>query len=56
MQTYVAPGRLEPKVKATQCFTKYKWRDLDAAKRQSGPQIVATQASIFDMTGVCLCN
>ena len=43
MQTYVAPGRLEPKVKASQCFTKYKWRDLDAAKRQSGPQIVATQ-------------
>ncbi|CAK0786139.1 hypothetical protein CVIRNUC_009352 [Coccomyxa viridis] len=42
-QTYVAPGRLEPKVKASQCFTKYKWRDLDAAKRQSGPQIVATQ-------------
>ena len=43
MQTYVAPGRLEPRVKASQCFTKYKWRDLDAAKRQSGPQIVATQ-------------
>ena len=42
-QTYVAPGRVEPKVKASQCFTKYKWRDLDAAKRQSGPQIVATQ-------------
>ena len=30
-------------MKASQCFTKYKWRDLDAAKRQSGPQIVATQ-------------
>ena len=43
VQTYVAPGRLEPRVKASQCFTKYKWRDLDAAKRQSGPQIVATQ-------------
>lgn len=43
MQTYVAPGRLEPRVKASQCFTKYKWRDLDSAKRQSGPQIVATQ-------------
>lgn len=42
-QTYVAPGRLEPRVKASQCFTKYKWRDLDSAKRQSGPQIVATQ-------------
>ncbi|CAL5226960.1 g9845 [Coccomyxa viridis] len=42
-QTYVAPGRLEPRIKASQCFTKYKWRDLDAAKRQSGPQIVATQ-------------
>ena len=44
-QTYVAPGRLEPRVKASQCFTKYKWRDLDAAKRQSGPQIVATQVT-----------
>ena len=43
VQTYLAPGRLEPRVKASQCFTKYKWRDLDAAKRQSGPQIVATQ-------------
>ena len=47
MQTYVAPGRLEPRIKASQCFTKYKWRDLDAAKRQSGPQIVATQVTIF---------
>ena len=33
-------------MKASQCFTKYKWRDLDAAKRQSGPQIVATQVII----------
>ena len=43
VQTYIAPGRLEPRVKASQCFTKYRWRDPDAAKRQSGPQIVATQ-------------
>lgn len=31
-------------MKASQCFTKYKWRDGAAAQRSSGPQIVATQA------------
>ena len=52
-QTYVAPGRLEPRVKASQCFTKYKWRDLDAAKRQSGPQIVATQVGSLLAPSYC---
>ena len=45
-QVYASPGRREPKVKASQCFTKYKWRDSAAAQRESGPQIVATQVSI----------
>lgn len=42
-QIYSGGGRAEPKVKASQCFTKYKWRDDAAAQRESGPQIVATQ-------------
>ena len=56
VQTYVAPGRVEPQVKASQCFTKYKWRDLDAAKRQSGPQIVATQVSSKSANQSALCH
>ena len=43
---YASPGRREPKVKASQCFTKYKWRDDAAALRDSGPQIVATQVCV----------
>ena len=43
-QVYAAPSRREPRVKASQCFTKYKWRDTAAALRETGPQIVATQA------------
>ena len=43
-QVYAAPSRKEPRVKASQCFTKYKWRDTAAALRETGPQIVATQA------------
>ncbi len=43
VQIYSSPGRAEPRVKASQCFTKYKWRDIAAAQRESGPQIVATQ-------------
>ena len=35
-------------MKASQCFTKYKWRDSAAAQRESGPQIVATQVSALD--------
>lgn len=34
------------KVKASQCFTKYKWRSKEAAG--SGPVVVATQ--------VCACS
>eukprot|EP00884_Botryococcus_braunii_P004263 jgi/Botrbrau1/13838/Bobra.0056s0075.1 len=33
----------QPRVKASRCFTKYKWRDLEAAEREGGPAIVATQ-------------
>ena len=43
-QIYAAPARREPRVKASQCFTKYRWRDGAAALRETGPQIVATQA------------
>lgn len=43
------PERLQPKVKGSQCFTKYKWRDSaqlaaqGGAGEQEGPLIVATQ-------------
>lgn len=30
-------------VKASQCFTKYKWRSPQAAAQTGGPLIVATQ-------------
>lgn len=39
---------LAPKVKASQCFTKFKWRSADEAARARGPQIVATQV-VTDM-------
>ncbi|EFJ51227.1 hypothetical protein VOLCADRAFT_103598 [Volvox carteri f. nagariensis] len=32
-----------PRIKASQCFTKYKWRSAEAALRDQGPTIVATQ-------------
>ncbi|WIA14970.1 hypothetical protein OEZ85_001679 [Tetradesmus obliquus] len=32
-----------PRVKASQCFTKYKWREEAAAEAAGGPAIVATQ-------------
>jgi hypothetical protein len=32
-----------PRLKASQCFTKYKWRPLEAAAAAGGPAIVATQ-------------
>ena len=57
-QLYDSPGRGEPKIKASQCFTKYKWRDSAAAQRESGPQIVATQVShrhiIVDISHICV--
>jgi hypothetical protein len=42
-QLIETPGRQQPKVKASQCFTKYKWRSAAAAAAGGGPQIVATQ-------------
>jgi len=42
-QIYEVPGRPEPKVKASQCFTKYRWRDDAAAALGGGVGIVATQ-------------
>lgn len=32
-----------PKVTASQCFTKYKWRSKEEAQRDGGPTIIATQ-------------
>ncbi|GIL68327.1 hypothetical protein Vafri_21608, partial [Volvox africanus] len=32
-----------PRIKASQCFTKYKWRSPEVAQRENGPTIVATQ-------------
>lgn len=32
-----------PRVKASQCFTKYKWRERGLAAKDGGPVIVATQ-------------
>ena len=31
------------RIKASQCFTKFKWRDAAVAEQQGGPTIVATQ-------------
>ena len=45
VQIYDDPGR-ETRVKASQCFTKYKWRELGPAEVDSGPAIVATQVRI----------
>jgi hypothetical protein len=43
-------------VKASQCYTKFKWRDETAAEAAGGPSIVATQVvndflTPFDDTG-----
>ncbi|KAA6425870.1 MAG: hypothetical protein FRX49_04245 [Trebouxia sp. A1-2] len=42
-QIFETPGRPQAKVKASQCYTKYKFRSQEAADRQAGPAIVATQ-------------
>ncbi|KAL3140611.1 hypothetical protein ABBQ32_005181 [Trebouxia sp. C0010 RCD-2024] len=42
-QIFESPGRPQAKVKASQCYTKYKFRSQEAADRQGGPAIVATQ-------------
>lgn len=42
-QIFESPGRPQAKVKASQCYTKYKFRSQEAADRQAGPGIVATQ-------------
>ncbi|KAK9812762.1 hypothetical protein WJX72_003291 [[Myrmecia] bisecta] len=42
-QVFDTPGRAEPRVKASQCYTKYKWRDERQAAVDGGPAIVATQ-------------
>uniref|UniRef100_A0A061QUK1 DUF6816 domain-containing protein n=2 Tax=Tetraselmis sp. GSL018 TaxID=582737 RepID=A0A061QUK1_9CHLO len=42
-QVYDTGASREDKVKASQCFTKYKWRSRAEAERTGGPVIVATQ-------------
>jgi hypothetical protein len=42
-QTFSAERGMESRVKASQCFTKYKWRDAEEAAGGGGVQIVATQ-------------
>lgn len=39
-QIFQSPGRPQPRVKASQCFTKYRYRE---AAEQGAPLIVATQ-------------
>lgn len=42
VQVYDVAGRPEPRVKASQCFTKYRWR-AESAAGAGGAAIVATQ-------------
>ncbi|KAL4419385.1 hypothetical protein ABPG77_002912 [Micractinium sp. CCAP 211/92] len=44
-QLITSPQAQQPKVKASQCYTKYHWRSADAAARGGGGgvQVVATQ-------------
>jgi hypothetical protein len=53
-QLFQSPGALDPRVKASQCFTKYKWRSADAAAADDGVGIVATQAMLSVCLSVCL--
>ena len=43
-QTFASPEGQGSRVKASQCFTKYKWRSAADAAAAGGVQIVATQA------------
>ena len=45
-QVYDIAGRPEPRVKASQCFTKYRWRP-EAEAGAGGAAIVATQVWWF---------
>lgn len=40
-QVFDDPNLLQPRVKASQCFTKYAWRSPEESK--GGPEIIATQ-------------
>eukprot|EP01026_Neomeris_dumetosa_P022542 TRINITY_DN1940_c0_g1_i5.p1 TRINITY_DN1940_c0_g1~~TRINITY_DN1940_c0_g1_i5.p1 ORF type:complete len:351 (-),score=47.98 TRINITY_DN1940_c0_g1_i5:238-1245(-) len=42
-QVFDNPNGDLSKVKGSQCFTKYRWRDEEVAKKDEGPMIVATQ-------------
>ncbi len=43
LQIYDESSSGTPRLKASQCFTKYKWRPLEQAAAAGGPAIVATQ-------------
>jgi hypothetical protein len=40
---FVCCSGRQPRVKASQCYTKFKWRAEAAAEQAGGPAIVATQ-------------
>lgn len=42
-QTFASPDSQGSRVKASQCYTKYKWRSAEDAAASGGVQIVATQ-------------
>jgi len=42
-QVFETPSASNARIKASQCFTKYKWRSEEEAARDGGPAIVATQ-------------
>lgn len=44
-QVFEGAEEQRSRLKASQCFTKYKWRSREAAAAKGGPEIIATQAS-----------
>ena len=51
-QVYDVAGRPEPRVKASQCFTKYRWRP-EAEAGAGGAAIVATQVWLLASASAC---
>eukprot|EP01025_Chloroclados_australasicus_P020941 TRINITY_DN2201_c1_g1_i10.p1 TRINITY_DN2201_c1_g1~~TRINITY_DN2201_c1_g1_i10.p1 ORF type:complete len:350 (-),score=52.21 TRINITY_DN2201_c1_g1_i10:639-1688(-) len=50
-QLFESPDEGPPKLKGSQCFTKYRWRDEELANQDEGPVIVATQVVSDYLTG-----
>lgn len=57
VQVYDVAGRPEPRVKASQCFTKYRWR-AESTAGAGGAAIVATQvrqkSTLRDLPRCCV--